>query len=60
MIMLERDIAPQHRDHVVNDADDFTSFADHVHTSDGEVETDWWGLAWVLRLGIQDFLHRVD
>ena len=43
-IMLERDMDPKHRSHIVNGANDFTGFADHVHTSDGEVEIDWWGL----------------
>ena len=43
--MLERDIDMNHWDHIVNGADGFTGFADHVHTSDGEVEIDWWSLA---------------
>ena len=44
-IMLESDIDPKHRAHIINGADDFTGFADHVMRVDGTVEIDWWGLA---------------
>ena len=44
-IMLDQDIDPVHRNHIINGADDFTGFADHVTKDDGEIEIDYWGLA---------------
>ena len=43
--MLERDLEPIHNANIVNGADDFTGFANHVTREDGTVEVDWWGLA---------------
>ena len=44
-IMLDRDLPPQHRSNIINGADDFTGFANHVERDDGTVEIDWMGLA---------------
>ena len=42
--MLDCDLLPQHRAHIINGTDDFTGFADHTNV-DGAVKIDWWGLA---------------
>ena len=44
-IMLDRDLSPEHRANIINGADDFTGFADHVTRDDGTVEIDWMKLA---------------
>jgi len=44
--MLERDLDPYSRDHIVNDTDDFTGFCGHsVDESSRKVTVDWKGLA---------------
>ena len=50
--MLDRDLSPVHRAHIINGADDFTGFADHKDM-DGVVTIDWWGLA-------QSFIAMVE
>ena len=44
--MLERDLDPYFRDHIVHGTDDFTGFCRHtVDESSDEVSVDWMGLA---------------
>ena len=38
--MLERDLEPVHNANIVNGADDFTGFSNHVTNADGTVEVD--------------------
>ena len=43
--MLERDLDPDIRSHIINGADDFTGFADHTYDASGKPVIDYWGLA---------------
>ena len=50
--MLDRDLSPVHHAHIINGANVFTGFADHMEV-DGAVKIDRWGLA-------QSFIAMVE
>ena len=43
--MLERDLDPKIRSHMINGADDFTGFADHSYDASEKPVINFWGLA---------------
>ena len=43
--MLERDLDPEGRSHIIDGAQNFTGITNHSYDAPGKPIIDWWGLA---------------